>query len=74
MTRCLLLLAVALTPACAQDKPISMVTNGGFEWAGGWSRATNSTIAPGGRTGRCLEVTNAATISQSVSPQKGVHV
>ena len=72
MTRCLLLLAVILTPACAQERPVSMVVNGGFERSGGWSRSPRATTVESGRTGRCLHIVDEATVTQGVPPRKGV--
>ena len=69
-------LAVALPAAVlwAQDAPVSLVTNGGFERVGGWNLPANATIVNAGRTGRGVQVVGDSLVAQDIPVDNRGHV
>jgi len=61
------LLFTALT-AVAQDRPASLVLNGGYERTGGWSKPASAQIVETGRAGRALMFDGEGGSSQEVMP------
>ncbi len=62
-----LLAALAVASWCwAQDKPLSLVLNGGFEKPGGWSISGPSQRPPSARGGVCLEINGMTQASQDI--------
>jgi len=68
-----LLMAAALLTAntCAQEKPVSLVLNGGFERSGGWTKPTAASFVDSGRTGRCLRLDGQGGATQEVLVEDG---
>jgi hypothetical protein len=50
----------------AQERPASLVLNGGFERSGGWSKSANASMVESGRGGQCLLVEGASGVMQEV--------
>lgn len=68
----LLLAALALClPGWAQDKPLSLVLNGGFEQPGGWSASGPVQRPASARGGQCLEVSGTVAVTQEI-PTEGL--
>ena len=66
---CLLALALG-SGAIGQEKPVSLVINGGFERSGGWSKPANATLVDSGRTGRCLRMVGGGASQEVLADGK----
>lgn len=69
VTMCALAFLAGISPAGARDKPLSLVTNGGFERSGGWAKPPGAEFADSGRTGRCILFTNQGSATQDYLPE-----
>ena len=67
MRTCLLaVLMLSSVACCADDRPMSLVANGGFERPGGWSATAGATPVAADRGGKCMKLSGPGSLTQDI--------